>query len=145
MKISPGFVLRNLYYIALKTTKQTRMLKFWVITGSIIAIGYKFIQTSISILAIQPCLFSETWSYVLEININTSSPLHFSRGTYISSQVSSSRAHGQRHLPAGLVLAPRLSKSPLPLGETYLVSSVTTNSRQGHPSMIPDRCPSGDL
>lgn len=73
-----------------------------MITGSIIPIGYKCIQTSISILAIHPCLFS-CFSYVLEINIITSSPLHFSRGTYVSSQVSRGRAHGQRHLPIGLV------------------------------------------
>jgi hypothetical protein len=155
VKIFPDFSPRNLHYIGLKTTKQTRMLKFWVITGSIIPRNYKFIQTSISFLATQPCLFSEMWSYVLEINIITSSMWSkilawLAPNPYISLE-GHIKSIVQRQSTWPEALASRLGpctkaiKISTALGGDITHSFSNNNSRQGHPSRTPDHCPSGDL
>lgn len=130
------------------------MLKFWVITGSTIPIGYKFIQTSISFLAIHPCLFSEMWSYVLEINIITSSMWSkilawLAPNPYISLEGHIKEWCVQKQSTWPEALASRLGPSTKAIKiSTALGGDVArsfNNSRQGHPSMTPDRCPSGDL
>lgn len=128
------------------------MLKFWVITGSIIPIDYKFIQTSISFLAIHPCFFSEIWSYVLEINSDTSSKIlaWLAPNPYISLKghiKSSGQRQSTRPEPLAIRLGPstKAIKISTALGGDVTGSFSNNNSRQSYPWMTPDCCPSGDL